>query len=378
MEGYYHQIAFCITCMNRIYQLKKTLLKNIRDNEDYQNLEFILLDYNSVDGMEAWAKKHFSVYINNGRLKYYKTFEPTFFNHSHAKNLAVKLSGAEIVCNINADHYTGKGFANYVNDAFNKNERIVITPIPQQFYTRTIHDPAGELWGKFCIKKNDFLNVGGFDERMMKFGNDDIDLINRLNLSGVSSFLLNKPQFGHFISHDNEIRYSTKKKINELRGILINYLDPSSSDLIFLFNDLHFEKFILIDTALKEAENCIYSFNERCFRYRYEIKDLDWLSGIYVEKKHDITFSANKLKFLLQKEYVKNSLIFLCTNTKQSYYIMIDTDTVNNLLELNYVFYNLNIMLKNLEEQVVRVNNEGFGKAKVYKNFNYENPLLVE
>jgi len=51
MKYKHFKISFCIVCMNRLHQLSQTLLQNIRDNEDYSELEFIVLDYNSNDGM---------------------------------------------------------------------------------------------------------------------------------------------------------------------------------------------------------------------------------------------------------------------------------------------------------------------------------------
>ena len=66
----------------------------------YEQLEFVLLDYNSQDGMEEWVKENLSQHISSGKVSYYKTFEPSSFKHSHAKNLALKLASNNIVCSI--------------------------------------------------------------------------------------------------------------------------------------------------------------------------------------------------------------------------------------------------------------------------------------
>ena len=44
------QISFCITCMNRLKHLQETLEKNILDNFLVDEVEFVVLDYNSQDG----------------------------------------------------------------------------------------------------------------------------------------------------------------------------------------------------------------------------------------------------------------------------------------------------------------------------------------
>ncbi|HEX6426988.1 MAG TPA: glycosyltransferase, partial [Niastella sp.] len=110
------KISFCIVCMNRLHHLQQTFLRNIHDNDDYPNLEIVLLDYNSQDGMELWVNENLREFIAAGRVTYYKTFEPQVFSHSHSKNLAFRLASGDIVCNINADHFTGKGFGHYVNE----------------------------------------------------------------------------------------------------------------------------------------------------------------------------------------------------------------------------------------------------------------------
>lgn len=47
----FYSISFCTVCMNRTLHLKETLIKNIRDNSAYPNLEYVLLNYGSKDEM---------------------------------------------------------------------------------------------------------------------------------------------------------------------------------------------------------------------------------------------------------------------------------------------------------------------------------------
>ena len=88
--------------MNRLHHLKETLLKNIEDNISYGKLEFILLDYNSSDGLEEWVKSKLAKYIDNGILKYHRTSEPKSFHRSHSRNVALKLGSGDILCNLDA------------------------------------------------------------------------------------------------------------------------------------------------------------------------------------------------------------------------------------------------------------------------------------
>ena len=117
-------ISLCTVCMNRLHHIKKTLPQNIEDNAAYPDLEFILLDYNSTDGLEEWVKNNMQEYIISGRLKYYKTSEPVFFDRSHSRNLMFKLAAGDILCNIDADNYTGLAFADYVNEMFYQKKNV--------------------------------------------------------------------------------------------------------------------------------------------------------------------------------------------------------------------------------------------------------------
>ena len=196
------KISFCIVSMNRLHHLKKTLMSNIQDNEDYKNLEFVVLNYNSKDKMDEWIKENVSKYIESGKLTYYHTFDPTEFNHSHAKNMAFKLAKGDILCSINADHFSGKNFANYVNRQFNLHKEIVLTTIDYDKKKKNYFPPQ-DILGKVCVKKRDFINVNGFDESMTNYGFEDYDFINRLELNKVKRKLITNLAYMNFISHSH-------------------------------------------------------------------------------------------------------------------------------------------------------------------------------
>lgn len=63
--------------MNRLSHLQETLPKNIHDNYLLGDVEFVLLDYNSSDGLESWVKNDMKKYIDLGILSYYKTSQIT-------------------------------------------------------------------------------------------------------------------------------------------------------------------------------------------------------------------------------------------------------------------------------------------------------------
>ena len=54
--------------MGRTYQLQKTYIQNIEDNLPYGDVNFVLLNYNSQDGMDEWVNESLSDYIKKGLL----------------------------------------------------------------------------------------------------------------------------------------------------------------------------------------------------------------------------------------------------------------------------------------------------------------------
>ena len=52
------KISFCTACMGRAHHLKRTVPKNLRDNSDYPQVEFVLLNYGSPDDMHEWVGKN--------------------------------------------------------------------------------------------------------------------------------------------------------------------------------------------------------------------------------------------------------------------------------------------------------------------------------
>ena len=170
-QNHYYTISFCSTCMNRLFHLKHTIEKNILDNISYPNVEFVLIDYNSQDGLEGFVKKNLSKYIDDGILNYYKTNEPQKFHASKAKNLSHALAKGDIVCNVDGDNFTGKDFAYYINYLYNKGGTNTIYQFHKPPFWGTV--------GRLSFYKENFMKLGGYDEAFLPIGHEDMDLVNR-------------------------------------------------------------------------------------------------------------------------------------------------------------------------------------------------------
>lgn len=365
--------------MNRLHHLQQTLLKNIEDNQDYNELEFIVLNYNSQDDMELWVQENLGEYIANGKVTYYKTFEPSSFSHSHAKNLAFKLANGDILCNINADHFTGPGFANYINKQFNRDENIVLTPI--DFYrTKKNYNPISDVLGRVCIKKSDFLKVKGFDEGMTAYGFEDYDFVNRLEIVCTKRVLIEDFTFLQFIPHEDEERYSSGKLVNNVHDIFVNYSSPSSSDVIFLYKDGSFDRKTLINNLTAEADNCQYAYKKRNYFFEISVKDLQCIKGKW---RHDevqdtiICKPESGSEFLLHKSILNEHKVLLDPIKQETFYSVAETKAFNFLAIFNIFLFNRVQMERNLKDKRIEGNPAAFGAATVYKNFDLKAPLHI-
>ena len=166
-----NKISFCTVSMNRLIHFQSTLERNLKDNDDYPNFEIVLLDYNSSDGLENWAISKLTEHITSGKIVFYRTEQPKYFHRSHSRNICFRLASGDILCNVDADNYTGSGFASYVDNIFEKYSDI---------YLASSLTSSNDVLGRVCVKKSHFFSVSGYDESMEGYGFEDIDLRNRL------------------------------------------------------------------------------------------------------------------------------------------------------------------------------------------------------
>ncbi len=359
--------------MNRLHHLKQTLPQNIEDNAAYKNLQFVVVDYNSTDGLEDWIRLHMQKYINKNMLKYYRTTEPVLFHRSHSRNVSFKLADGEILCNVDADNYTGKDFAFYINEQFNKSEDIFLTPI--DFHkVKENHYAPGDTLGRVCFTKKAFLSIKGYSEVMCTHGFQDYDFANRLELAGNKRIIIDNPAFLKAITHDDNERFGNEYINGNLKAIYYSYLTPSDSIIIFFYKNGTFEKGTLRDNSLYKADDYHYSFIPRDYRYEYTLKENKWVTG----KWELIATSNAKLIFRNNTERVisinpdnmsgKPFKSKVLNELKDPY-------SIKQLIVFNTHYTNRNVMLNNWLKKKIITNKKGFGKAVVYKNLDNNIPV---
>ena len=168
------KISICTTCMGRTNDLRQTLLQNINDNISYGNVEFVVLNYGSKDDMHDYMMSNeIRKFIKSGIIRYLRTKSPNFFSMSHSRNIAFLNSTGDIVTNVDADNYTGFGFAEFINRL---NESCIDK---KPFFSKGKRG----LHGRIGVRKSDFISLGGYDEDLSGYGWDDHSLLLRAMMS---------------------------------------------------------------------------------------------------------------------------------------------------------------------------------------------------
>lgn len=338
------KISFCTTCMNRLHHLRETLPKNIRDNESYGDVEFVLLNYNSKDDMDNWVKKEMKRYIDTGQLIYLSTPDPVYWNPSHAKNIATRYATGEILCNVDSDHFTERGYAFYVNESFNADDQI--------FLSGRAPGAKLDMMGRFCLWRSDFHKIRGYDEGFLGYGFEDQDIFDRLKLIGRKEKSIDFTYL-KTISHHHADRVKRTTFMNDIKFILVSESSPETCALI-IKNDNAYEHFVLITSGQ------MVSFDEN----RIE-------TGKWEESDNQIILKPDNDERITLKT-IEPGVEYVLKNI--SYRKMGDRTNIDALYYYSLLF-NQRVYKRNIRNKQAIVNPRGFGEGIVFKNFDYEEPV---
>ena len=361
------KISICTVCGNRLPYLRETLRVNIAENSEFPNLEYVVLNYNSKDGMDEWMMANMKKHIDSGLLKYYKTNEPEYFDLSHSKNMATRLATGDIICNIDADNFVGRGYLRWVEECFNRHG-------PDTLIT-TIHKddiPYQDMGGKLGFTKALFHAVNGYDESLFSYGMEDVDLANRLEIAGARRVFIEDEKFLRFIGHSDFERVVNHKYPNNLKRIYACESEPTKATqkVLYLFHD-------------HSASEMHYKFNE-ANKDNIVTTYFGWTVDRNGHRKASFHEGLNTLKLtFIDREVVSyrmeagmlnplsaagDGLVWREINTQDDLYLRFLMGYSECLNRLTY---------KENEQSGVAVNRGGWGCGTVYLNFNTRDALSV-
>ena len=330
------KISFCTVCMNRMEHLQQTLPKNIEDNLDYDDIEFVILDYNSSDGLGEWVQQNLEKW--QGKVNYYRTNEPTYYVGSHARNMAFKLAKGNIVCNLDADNFAGKGFAAYINEVFSENDNIFLEA-----------KKAGltDILGKICFQKTDFEQLHGYDEQIKGYGFEDHDIKNRLANLGRKPFYFSEEKFLKVIEHSNDERVKNEFRHKNLFQLFIRKENPFLAEILLIYKDFSYETAKIIDNYYSQPTSL------------QTVKPLD-------------IFYRN---LLVENSYKKGSNF-----EKNALFDMTLLSDEASIIWTIYFFsqiLNKSVLIKNLQKSAIAVNEISYGEGTVFQNFDTKIPIKL-
>jgi hypothetical protein len=195
-------VSFCITCKDRLIHLRETLPRNLAWHEGDADVEFVIVNYNSGDDLQEWIQDKYRPELESGRVVHFFNPEPAVFRASHAKNQAFRLARGAILCNVDADNFTGPGFAGYIRKQLQtldflsggriENDRIIATNV------RGVE-------GRNVVPRELFWTLGGFDEHFSNWGYEDSNLSERMMALGLKGRLIDD-EYLSCIDHGDDLR----------------------------------------------------------------------------------------------------------------------------------------------------------------------------
>lgn len=184
-------------CRNRLHHLVETLPKNLEDNTQ-PFVKFVVLNYGSEDDMDRWMQDKMAKYAPSGRLTYLHLEGAKKWKHSHARNVMIRACETDIVCNVDADNFTGPGFGRWLSGFYAEQEGKVFTG-----YGPPEGCPRGDFFGRISFLRKHLLALGGYNEDMNSWGAEDWDIIKRAEGVGLRRHTYPKEFWVEPITHSN-------------------------------------------------------------------------------------------------------------------------------------------------------------------------------
>jgi hypothetical protein len=175
------EISFCITCCNRLWQIQQTFETNLANLD--ADLELVLVDFGSRDGLAEWVWSGFKPEIDSGKVRFYEVCNPVNWSSPRAKNLSHRLATGRYLFNLDADNFlTAEDILTI--------RRAASSGSPCHQWTGTFGDGS---FGRIGLSGQLFRQIGGYDESFLPMGAQDLDLLNRLNAGGNPVIALGPP-----------------------------------------------------------------------------------------------------------------------------------------------------------------------------------------
>jgi glycosyltransferase involved in cell wall biosynthesis len=198
------RISFITTCKGRLHHLKETLPLLMAEAPD----EVILVDYDCPQRAGAWTRENFpSVRVVDVR-------DAPVFSVSRARNLGAAVSTMPWLCFVDADVLVQPGWIGWMRANLRAG----------RFYIQRKARPdqiLPEAIGTFICPRASFTKVEGYDEVFTTWGGEDLDLYDRLTISGLTQSEY-PDHFVRSIQHDDALRFAYYEETEKYRAYIVS------------------------------------------------------------------------------------------------------------------------------------------------------------
>ena len=206
-------ISFGTSCMGRLHHLQATYIKNIQTALNFDDsTKFVLLNYNSCDGMNEWVNDTLSDFIKSKVVKYLHTTKPQVFSQAITKNITMKAGSHDIVCNLDADNILSEKFLQKMNDTFLDKGPVILSGMRLK-----------GIAGRIACRKEHLYQLKGFDETFEGWGAEDLDFVARFEkYYNTTCIKLGFDYLGRAVDHSknfNRERPGWQLKVNETKSL---------------------------------------------------------------------------------------------------------------------------------------------------------------
>jgi Sulfotransferase domain/N-terminal domain of galactosyltransferase len=182
----------------------------LADNADYANCVFVVLDYGDDGNLLEYLKTSHAKDIDSGRVVVYSYAYTGKFRIAHAKSMAHRcgiLEGAELLCSLDADNYACHSFATYLAGEYQEHGTECF------WWSRMLPGVLDRgINGRIVVTAQQFINVGGYDNKYADWSRDDKDFNERLCKQGYIPREIDK-RFLLCEKHNDKIRFKDYKHV---------------------------------------------------------------------------------------------------------------------------------------------------------------------
>lgn len=223
-------VSLAAVCMGRHDTVKKTApawlaVEGVK--------EIVVVDWSSDPPLEPTIRS-----IPGGeRIKIIRVNSEPRWVLSRAYNLAINATRYSHIIRTDCDYHIDPGFVKAHSGIMEETSEEAKKRGKHYFagnYNLARNENEVHLNGAVFIKRKDFLDVGGYDERIQTYGWDDEDLYQRLGTAGFEKLNISYDHVSH-VSHDNTGRAQSGVKFVmveiDLNSILLSKLKPWSKTI---------------------------------------------------------------------------------------------------------------------------------------------------